>query len=158
MKKQILLPAAVVTIIAGSYFGAQSVSAHGFSNDSSSLVQTLATRFNLDESQVKAVFDEIREQKKAQRQTQLQEKLQKAVESGKLTEEQKVSLIQLHEAHRAEVQALYDADSEVTPEQRRLLFEKFKNTLNEWAEKEGVSIEALQSTVGRFGSRHQRMK
>ncbi|MFZ1721367.1 MAG: hypothetical protein WAU07_02570 [Microgenomates group bacterium] len=156
MNKRVLLPV-VAAIIAGTLFGAGQVSAHGLrSTNSTSLIQALTQRFNLNEKEVQAVFEEVRQQQRSQRQTHMENRLQVAVDSGDLTEEQRDSLITLKEEHMKAMQEHINSSTDFTPEQRTALFEKHRAELEAWAEQEGVSLDDVVPFHDRFGS-HRRM-
>lgn len=78
------------------FLGAGSVSAQ---DPTSTLTERIATRFNLNEAEVDRVFDEFHEEKQADREARVSKFLQKKVEEGVITEEQKT----LVEEKRAEV-------------------------------------------------------
>ena len=86
----------------------------------------------------------------------MENRLQLAVDAGDLTEEQRDSLLTLKEDHMAAMQQLHTSSTEITPEQRKSLFEKHRAELEAWAEQEGVSLDDVAPFHDRFGS-HRRM-
>ena len=56
----------------------------------------------------------------------------------------------------AAMQQLHTSSTEITPEQRKSLFEKHRAELEAWAEQEGVSLDDVAPFHDRFGS-HRRM-
>lgn len=74
--------------------GAASISATGIasaatnSSRGNSLVEKIATRFNLNKEDVQKVFDEERESHKKEHESKINDRLDLAVKDGKLTQEQ----------------------------------------------------------------------
>lgn len=60
------------------------------------IVRKLVERFNLNEDEVKTVFDEVREERREGRQARFEERLNEAVEEGTITEEQKNAILEKH--------------------------------------------------------------
>lgn len=56
--------------------------------NSTSIVEKIASKFNLDKDEVQKVFDEVHEERHAEMQAKQQERLTQAVADGKLTQEQ----------------------------------------------------------------------
>lgn len=56
-------------------------------NTPTSIIQKIATKFNLSEDDVKKVFDDDRTEQEAKRKEAFEAKLSEAVSSGELTEE-----------------------------------------------------------------------
>lgn len=83
------ITATVILGLAGTGAGALYASTTtGGSGPEDQLVTAIAKKFNLKESDVQQVFDEQREQKKAELEQKAQEKLTKAVKAGTLTQAQ----------------------------------------------------------------------
>jgi hypothetical protein len=99
----------VLTVLATSLAGFSTVSAQSGSN-ADGLVQKLASRFNLSEDEVKAVFDEAHQAREAERQAMISEHLQKAVDDSSITAEQKIlienKLKEIHERREVEREKL----------------------------------------------------
>jgi hypothetical protein len=96
-------------------------------NSPQTIVQKIADKFGLKTSDVQAVFDQNRTDRRAEMETKFEEQLTAAVKDGKLTEEQK----QLILAKRKELQNSR---------------QDFKN----WATQNGIDIKYL---MGGFGMR-----
>ena len=105
-----------------------------------SIVTTLAEKFNLNESDVEAVFDAVHEERHEQFMQNRQENLNQAVEDGVITEEQK--------------QALQDKWEEM--HEHRL---EHHEEMQAWFEEQGIDHDALMSYgwIGhmRFGGMHK---
>jgi hypothetical protein len=90
MKQPLLIGASIITVAAGSLgtIGLASAATDNSSNSGSSIVDKIATKFNLDKDDVQAVFDQHRSEKHAQMKADQKERLAQAVNDGKLTQAQ----------------------------------------------------------------------
>ncbi len=92
----------------GGVSAASALSGSSSSNDS--LVDRLVEKFNLNKSEVQAVFDEEQKARAAERTAEQSERLQEAVDDGDITAEQKTliekKLAELQTAREAERTAL----------------------------------------------------
>lgn len=119
----------------------------------STIIQKLVERFGLKEEDVKAVFDETRDEHKAQMQARLEERLNEAVESGEVTEEQKKLILAKHEELKAEREANKESFQDMTPEERHEAMETKKAELKSWAEANGIDLKYLFGGLGMRGGR-----
>lgn len=101
-KKTLAMLLALGVITAGGYFGVSAVQADDLSRSSDFLVSKIAERFDLNESDVEAVFDSVYEERMQEMQQSREEKLNKAVEDGVLTQEQKDALQEKMQEHMGE--------------------------------------------------------
>jgi hypothetical protein len=131
MKKRITIALAAVVLLGSIGYGATIAVAQAEDNNSHPMIQILAERFGLNENDVEEVFDEIRADHFAQKQTMLEEGLNEAVADGVITEEQK--------------QALLDKKAEM-----RTHKEEHRQEMQAWFEEEGIDHEALMQ-YGGFG-------
>ena len=102
-------------------FGANAVSAQATGE---TLVERLATRFNIDQDEVQAVFDEAHEERKADREVRMNERLQLLVDDGTITTEQQAVI----EQARSELQATIE---EIKPDNFRDLSEEEREAVRE---------------------------
>jgi polyhydroxyalkanoate synthesis regulator phasin len=98
VKKTLAIAAMAVALGAGSLLAVTNASAD---EGGSTLIDRLVERFNLDREEVQVVFDEVRSEKRAEHEAKMEERLNQAVEDGKLTEEQKNLLNQKHAENQA---------------------------------------------------------
>src|SRR5690349_14401657 len=99
MKKQIVVPALALVITGAVLMGTLQVSAQegaDMRDVHTTLVQKIAQKFGLKESDVQTVFDEVRSEKQTEMQARFEEKLTQAVKDGKITEAQKTAIIAKH--------------------------------------------------------------
>ena len=143
MKKKIILPTAfilgviMIGLLSVSYVSAQDAS------DYPPIVQMLAEKFNLNESDVQAVFDEEREDHHAQMQASWSERLDDLVSEGKITSDQKQAISDKHEEMHNQMLELQSLEPEERHEKMQVLHEEFKT----WAEEQGIDLPLL----GPFG-------
>ena len=88
-KRSLLVGATLATVLAG-VSGASIVSAatDNSSTSGTTLVDKIASKFNLNKSDVQAVFDADRKDHETQREADIKDKLATAVKDGKLTQAQ----------------------------------------------------------------------
>lgn len=101
-----------------------------------SIVSAIASKFNLNEDEVEAVFDAVREERQTQMQIEREERLDKAVSDGVITTEQKDLLFAKMEEYRGE-------------------HRENREEMQAWFESEGIDHEVLRNYMGPKGG-HQR--
>lgn len=105
LRNKVIVGGATLAVVATSLAGFTSASAQT-ATGSDSLVEKMASRFNLNQDEVEAVLDEAHQEREAEREEMISERLQKAVDSGDIAEEQKslieAKLKELHEKREAE--------------------------------------------------------
>ena len=62
-------------------------------SDGSSLIENLAEKFNVSTDEVKGVFEQTRQERQAEMKKQIEENLTQAVKDGKITEDQKNTVV-----------------------------------------------------------------
>jgi aryl-alcohol dehydrogenase-like predicted oxidoreductase len=139
MNKKIILPTAFVLgvimigLLSVSYVSAQD------SSDYPPIVQMLAEKFNLNESDVQAVFDEEREDHHAQMQASWSERLDDLVNEGKITSDQKQAIMDKHEEMHNKMLEIQSLEPEERHEKMRQIHDEFKT----WAEEQGIDLPLL---------------
>ncbi len=159
MKKKIIIPAALVlAIVTLAAYRTATVYAEGSNNKYPPVLEKLVGRFDLNEDEVKVVFDEVRQEYQFQMQEKFQEKLDQAVEEGKITLEQKELILAKHEELRGEKETV-DWQT-LSPEKRQEKGQKMHEELKAWAESNGIDLSLFFGLGkgegrGKFGSRHR---
>lgn len=153
MKKKITLSVVGLTLLGVVAYGTTRAYAGNQWGEYPSIIEKLVERFGLNEEDVKAVFDETREEHKAQMQSRLEERLDEAVKSGDLTEEQKQLILAKHEELKAETEANKESFQDMTPEQRKEAMETKKAELESWVEQNGIDLKYFFGGP-RFGRGH----
>lgn len=149
-----LASVAIVSAIAGATFlGANAVSAQG---DNQTLVERLADRFSVSESEVQEVFDEFREEKQTEHKAEHDEHLTSLVEDGTLSEEQRQELEAFHQERKALREELRTQN--LSREEMREAMEGLRDEVEAWAESKGIELENLrpnsEDRPHRHGHRH----
>jgi hypothetical protein len=138
-----------LTSIAGvSMASAESTSGTTSSDPMSSLVQKIASKFNLNKDDVQKVFDDDKAAREAQHDKQIDDRLQKLVDAGTITGAQKTAiesklkeLKQARQADRAEMKNLSDTERQSKMDER-------KNELETWAKEQGMDLTKLKGIFG----------
>lgn len=115
------------------------------------IIQKLVERFGLNEDEVKAVFDEAREEKQGQMQAHFEERLNQAVVEGEITEEQKQAILNKHEEMKTNRQANRGEFKNLTTEEREERKEKMqahREEMKAWAEENGIDSSLLPMLLG----------
>ena len=148
MRKKVILPAALgISLIGGILFSAMSVGAQTPSEGTQTIIQRIAQRFNLNETDVQKVFEEQRDEHHAQMKKNLEEKLTQAVKDGKITEVQKTAILNKF----SEIKTNKPDFKNMTPDQRKQAMDQKKTELENWAKENGLSLETLQEVLGHDG-------
>lgn len=98
-------------------------------NPMESLVSAIATKFNLSETDVQAVFDEQRDQMEAEREQIFADKIAQAVTDGDLTQDQADQL----QDKRNAIESLRESLADSTDEERREAMKTAMDELHQWA-------------------------
>ena len=118
--------------------GATSFASAESGSGSNSIIDKIATKFNLNKDEVKAVFDEEHAARQAERLADVSQDLQKAVDAGELTADQKA----LIETKLKETQTARDAE---------------RTALETWANDNGVDVKYVMMG-GRHGGDSDRLQ
>jgi len=110
-------------------------SANGFPN----IIQKLIDKFNLNPEEVSQVLEETREEQHQQAQANFEEKLNEAVENGRITEDQKSIILAKHE----EMKNSKENWKDLSPEERMEKGKTMKEELKTWAEQNGIDLKDL---------------
>jgi hypothetical protein len=151
IKKSLLIAGAVtgVSLVGVSGIGIASAASNSSSTGTdSSLVDKIASTFNLDKSKVQAVFDSNRQEKEAEHQAQLEKALSQLVTDGKITATQKTAILakqkELQTTHKSEHQSLKNK----TAAERKAYMEQERSALEQWAKDNNLPTEYLRYVMG----------
>lgn len=125
------------TIAAGGFFLAGNVSADN-TNRSSSLIERLAAKFNLNKGEVENVFNEERNARQTEMKAKFEERLAEAVKNGKITDAQKSLILNKHEELMKEREASQESWRALTPDERRASMEKRREELSSWMKSNNI--------------------
>ena len=144
MNKRIILPILAVVAAGTIAVGATTVSAQSADESSyPSIVTKIAEHFNLNQDEVKAVFDETRGEHQADMEQKMEDRLTASVTAGELTEAQKQAIMQKHEEMQAEREANFDSWKNMTQEERRTAMETRHAEMEAWASEQGIDVSLL---------------
>ncbi len=131
----------VTALSAASIVGVGLVSAQAANNSSGSLVDKIASTFNLNKADVQKVVDEERAQREADRLAEMSSRLEQLVKDGKITADQKSKI----EARQKELQTTRDNN---------------RKDLEKWASDNGIDLKYLHRGMheGGTGSLDQLVK
>ncbi len=151
MKSKIVIPTLILGSAGAILLSTSKISAQQdlSLNGSETLVQRLASKFNLNNDEVQATVDEYRAERQAERQAQIQahfeSKLQELIDEGSLTQDQANLLRQRQEQMRAEREAEKDAWQNMSPEEKQAAKQEHRNEMQSkraecetWAQDNGI--------------------
>lgn len=144
-KKLFIIPALAITTIAG-VVSVRSVAAQATDNQQLSIIQKLATKFGLNEAEVKAVFDADRAERQAAREKEFTDLLNQAVKDGKLSENQKQLILTKHaelkSKHESEMASRIDPSTMTDAErQAKMVARRAEmDSLKSWADQNNIDL------------------
>lgn len=114
---------------------------------SNSIVSAIAAKFNLNQADVQAVFDEEHSKREAEMKAQMETKLTQAVADGKITEAQKQAIL-THFTQMKEERLNFGEFKNLTAEQRQAKMEEKKKDMESFLSQNGLTHETLQEIMG----------
>lgn len=160
INKKIIFPAVALVIGGVLVSGARQASAQNNTSTYPTVVEKLVSKFNLNEAEVKAVFDEERTARQSEMQAKIDEKLTQAVTDGKITAAQKqailVKLTEMKANRTSEKEDWHD----LTPSERQTKMQEKRTEMESWAKSIGVDPTILNEFMRPFGGkgRHMNMR
>lgn len=142
--RRIVVPLTTLLVIAVLSYGSGQILAHG-DGGGVSVAQRVAERFNLNEEEVEALFEEIREEKKQGHQAMFEAMIDEAAEAGKITEEQRRLIIDKFDELRSTEGGV----------QNHL---ETRRELETWAEANGIDLSILVPERGHHHMMFGRLK
>jgi polyhydroxyalkanoate synthesis regulator phasin len=134
----------VTTIAAASVMGIGAASAQ--SSSGTSIVDRIATKFNLNRDEVQSVFDEKHDEMQANRAEKQSTKLQELVDNGTLTADQKTALQAKQEEMHSAMESLRDQN--LSREEMRTKMEDGRTEFEAWAKDQGIDLESIRPEGG----------
>jgi hypothetical protein len=158
--KKIILPALAIAVMGGTTIWATNHAyAQSETDTIAGLAQKISQKFNLDQSQVKSVIDEYHQGRKQERLKQFQQnqedRLNKLVQDGKITQEQKQAILDEFAAlkNKYSPQSLKD----LTPQQRKEKMQAMKDEIKSWADAQKIDLSLLKPAIGMGGMKMMHM-
>lgn len=115
------------------------------------IVQRIAERFGLNESDVQSVFDQNHQERQAQRQDRMEERLTQLVAEGKLNESQKQAILSKMQELANQKQSQMDNFRNMTRQERLTEMQKKHDEVKSWADSLGIDP-SIQGIFGRYSS------
>lgn len=140
-KSKFILIAIFIALAGLATISVARVYAGDFQGRSRTIIQKLVQKFNLKESDVQAVFDEVRREHQNQMQANLEERLTQAVKDGKITEAQKQLILAKHKELQDKREKDFANWQNLTPEQKREKMQTQKDELEAWAKQNGIDLQ-----------------
>ncbi len=154
MNKKVLITAAIISGIGLTGLGLNQVMAQETDNPMQTLVQKIAQRFSLNESDVQSVFDDHRSQMHEQMQVRFEEKLNQAVADGVITQDQKQLILDKHQELQNQREADSQAWQSLNPDDRRTQMQQKHQELLEWANVNDIDLKFLMGFGFKGGHMH----
>jgi ABC-type glycerol-3-phosphate transport system substrate-binding protein len=152
MKRTVLVGAVVAAAAVGGAGGAGIASAAtANTTGESSIVDKIASKFNLNKTEVQAVFDEQHQAKQAERQADQKQRLAEAVTAGKLTQAQADHITSVFN----EIKALRGTTDprDLSQDVRDQIRDKM-DALHDWAEANNIDMQYVMMGHGGRGGMH----
>ena len=154
-KKPLLVAGVASSVALASIAGVGVVSAATNTNPTtdgqSTLIDKIATKFHLNKTDVKAVFDENRATHEADRQKANETRLDQAVKDGKITSAQKTLILSKQSEMKAEMKADHDSTGDKTGAERKAEMDTKRAEIEKWATDNNIPIEYLHLGGGHGG-------
>lgn len=145
-KKSLVTAATLATIGGMGTLGVHAVSAQNNSGSDprSNLVDKIASTFNVNKADVQKVFDENHSEMEAKRKAGTSDRLQKLVDAGTITAEQKTAieakLMELHANH----EATRDSMKDLSKDERKAKMQQQRTELENWAKENNLDLSKLR--------------
>jgi hypothetical protein len=154
MKRHLAAIGAITAISAAGFTGVQIASATTdapSNNPMTSLVDAVSTKFNLNKTEVQAVFDEQRSVMEAEREAEFKEQVAQLVSDGKLTQDQADKLTAKRAELKTERDANRNAHQALTADERKAKMAEHKAELDAWFEETGIDTQYRYLLMGGHG-------
>jgi len=158
MTKKMFLIVAIVSALSGGLVVATNAFAQtNTQNSVPSLVQEIASKFDLNQSDVQAVFAQHRQEMHTKMESNYETYLANLVKSGKISEEQEQLILNEHKQLMSQMQSTMKNFKSMTPAQRKAQMQAEMQTVKNWAKQNNISLQYLRPFgagmrgFGRFG-------
>lgn len=142
--KKIVIPLTALVLAGGMAFTSSRALATGTSIPTQQdLIQRIAARFGLKESEVQSVVEQHRLERFAAKKAHYEAYLAQAVKNGEISEAQKAKILSKHAEILATREADRSAHQALSAEERRAAFDKKRADLEKWAKENGIDTKYL---------------
>jgi chromosome segregation ATPase len=155
IKKSLMVAAALTTVGAAGLVGTHATQAasDASSNPDSSIVDTLVSKFNLNKADVQKVFDDNRSEMESKREAEVSTRLQKLVDDGTITADQKTKIEAKLKELKAERESNKDSIKDLSDSERKAKMDEKKTELEAWAKENGLDLTKLRGVFMGGGHR-----
>ena len=140
---------AFVAVSGATAFGVSRVSAD--TGSQTTLVQMIAQKFGLNQSDVQSVVDQYRQNRQSQMEAQFKTRLDQDVTAGKITAAQETLIINERQTLAANRQSQMANFKNMTQAQRQAAMQQNKQDVTTWAKQNNIDIQYLYGGFGRMG-------
>lgn len=158
MNKKILLTGLTVAILVAGALTTTQVFAQTSNYPISSIVQKITDKFGLNKSDVQAVFDQDRADKKTAMKGKSEAQLDQDVKDGKITEAQKQLIIskrkELETTRQNQMQNMQGKSKDeikAAMEANKATMKAERKSLEDWAKQNGIDVKYLLGGFGMHG-------
>lgn len=153
MTKKMFLTVAAVSVLSSGLVVATNAFAQTNSQSTvPTLVQEIAQKFNLSQSDVQAIFTQHREEMQNEMKSNYEAYLGNLVKSGKITEEQEQLILNEHKQLTSQMQSNFKNFKTMTPAERQAQMQALKQEVQNWAKQNNINTQYLRPFGGRrFG-------
>lgn len=120
------------------------MSAQSNNSGQSDLIDALSSKFHINKDEVKQVFEEQHEKREAAHEKRQSERLQKLVENGTITANQKSAIESKLAEMKADREANKDEMKDLTPEQRKAKHDEKKAEIESWAKDNNIDLSKIK--------------
>lgn len=155
MKKSLIITGTATAIgLAGLTGAGFAYAATDQTNPHDNLVSAIASKFNLNKTEVQKVFDEQHSAMEEERENEIKDELAQAVKDGKLTQAQSDAIT----AKRAEIakerEAARTSDQSKSRDEMKSTLDSKRTELEAWAKEQGIDSQYLRFVFGHGGRGH----
>lgn len=134
--------------LAGASAGAIHAASTNTNSPMGNLVNAIASKFNLNPSDVQQVFDQQHAQMEAQHLQNFKDQLSLAVKDGKLTQDQMDKILAKQQELKTQADSNKTAFEGKTPQEIRTLIEAQRTALDQWAKDNNIPTQYLRFGFG----------
>lgn len=149
MNKKITFPFIALGVLA---FGTLITQSNAFADDKinseTTIVEKIATKFNLNKDEVQKVFDEERKELHIKMQEKNALRLEALVKEGKITQAQKTLILNKQKEMQKQRENHKEEFKDMTPEERKLKMEARRTNIENWAKENGIDPTYLFPSKG----------
>jgi hypothetical protein len=149
VKKNLLVVATAATLSLGALVPVAAMAQSDTSTNGTSIVDKIASKFNLNKADVQKVFDEERATREAEREQDAKDELAALVKAGTLTQAQADKITAKRTEIKADMEANRDAMKDKTEAERKATMDAKKAELDKWASDNGIDAKYLMPGHGK---------